>query len=383
MNQRLNISDLAELLAEYTGKDKKYTELFLRELISVVSDALLEEHIVKVKGLGTFKVIQVEERESIHVNTGERFLIPAHSRFTFTPDKDLKEQVNRPFASFEATELNEGVEFTATSDEVAQDDEPEDIDEENETFDVTEEMEESLKQEPEAEQKNEQNSEPVAENEELKEEEKEIPQPEAVQSEPETEESEEPEQAEQQEPVIIKTEQSKEQVVSVEKETDGQPKKSNWFLYFLLLVLFICFSGGFYYYYTNYVYNKRATAVAKEQPVVNPAIPADSVVVEPDSVVAEEPETIAAPVEVPQKEIIVEKIVPDSRLTLIALKHYGHKVFWVYIYEHNKAIIDNPNNIQIGTELIIPDASLYGIDAKNPESVAKAKAKQAEINTKF
>ena len=84
----------------------------------------------------------------------------------------------------------------------------------------------------------------------------------------------------------------------------------------------------------------------------------------------------------PKKPVIV-KIVPDSRLTLIALEYYGHKAFWVYIYEHNKAIVNNPNSIQMGTELVVPDPALYGIDAKNPESVAKAKAKQAEINSMF
>ena len=103
MNNRLTIQDLAGLLAEYTGKDKNSTERFLREFIAVVSDGVYADKLVKVKGLGTFKIIPVEKRESIHVNTGERFVIPEHYKFSFLPDKDLRELVNKPFSFFVQT----------------------------------------------------------------------------------------------------------------------------------------------------------------------------------------------------------------------------------------------------------------------------------------
>ena len=112
MNNRLTIQDLAGLLAEYTGKDKKNTERFLREFIQIVTEGVYADKLVKVKGLGTFKVILVEKRESIHVHTGERFVIPAHYKFSFLPDKELREQVNRPFSIFETTELEADVDFT-------------------------------------------------------------------------------------------------------------------------------------------------------------------------------------------------------------------------------------------------------------------------------
>lgn len=98
MNNRLTIQDLAGLLAEYTGKDKNSTERFLREFIAVVSEGVYTDKLVKVKGLGTFKIIPVEKRESIHVNTGERFVIPEHYKFSFLPDKELRELVNKPFS---------------------------------------------------------------------------------------------------------------------------------------------------------------------------------------------------------------------------------------------------------------------------------------------
>ena len=112
MNNRLTIQDLAGLLAEYTGKDKNSSERFLREFIAVVSEGVYTDKLVKVKGLGTFKIIPVEKRESIHVNTGERFVIPEHYKFSFLPDKELRELVNKPFSFFETTELGENVDFT-------------------------------------------------------------------------------------------------------------------------------------------------------------------------------------------------------------------------------------------------------------------------------
>ena len=112
MNNRLTIQDLAGLLAEYTGKDKNSSERFLREFIAVVSEGVYTDKLVKVKGLGTFKIIPVEKRESIHVNTGERFVIPGHYKFSFLPDKELRELVNKPFSFFETTELGENVDFS-------------------------------------------------------------------------------------------------------------------------------------------------------------------------------------------------------------------------------------------------------------------------------
>lgn len=84
----------------------------MREFIAVVSEGVYTDKLVKVKGLGTFKIIPVEKRESIHVNTGERFVIPEHYKFSFLPDKELRELVNKPFSFFETTELGENVDFT-------------------------------------------------------------------------------------------------------------------------------------------------------------------------------------------------------------------------------------------------------------------------------
>ena len=105
MSNRLNIPEVAELLAERTGRKREEAERFLRLLVEAITEGVLQDQLVKVKGVGTFKLIEVEARESVHVHTGNRFLIPAHYKFSFTPDKELREAVNRPFSAFETTEI--------------------------------------------------------------------------------------------------------------------------------------------------------------------------------------------------------------------------------------------------------------------------------------
>ena len=112
MNNRLSIQDLALILSEQTGKSTEEALRFLQEFIAVVSEGVYNDKLVKVKGLGTFKIIRVEERASVSVNSGERFVIPSHYKFTFTPDKELKELVNKPFSLFDTVELNEEVDFS-------------------------------------------------------------------------------------------------------------------------------------------------------------------------------------------------------------------------------------------------------------------------------
>lgn len=105
MNNKFNLSQLAELLAQAGGMSKSASEQFIKNFFDLISQSVLSEGLVKVKGLGTFKLLQIEERESVNVNTGERFTIEGHQKIAFVPDPDLKEFINRPFASFECVEL--------------------------------------------------------------------------------------------------------------------------------------------------------------------------------------------------------------------------------------------------------------------------------------
>ena len=108
---KLNIYDLCSVLVAKNGLDDKESHRFIKAMFDTIKEGLDEDKIVKVKGLGTFKIIEVDDRESINVNTGERVLIEGHSKLTFTPDSVMKEIVNKPFSQFETVILNEGVDF--------------------------------------------------------------------------------------------------------------------------------------------------------------------------------------------------------------------------------------------------------------------------------
>ena len=107
MNERLNTRNLAERLADETGMDRKRAEEFIEAISSYFAQGLERNKSVKIFGFGVFKIMLVRERESVHIQTGERFVIPAHHKLTFVPDKNFKEQINRPFALFEPIEATE------------------------------------------------------------------------------------------------------------------------------------------------------------------------------------------------------------------------------------------------------------------------------------
>ena len=384
MNNRLTIQDLAGLLAEYTGKDKNSTERFLREFIAVVSDGVYADKLVKVKGLGTFKIIPVEKRESIHVNTGERFVIPEHYKFSFLPDKDLRELVNKPFSFFETTELGENVDFTDM-------DVSADGTEEKETEDESvEEVMPEEKRLPQERDVSQEDSVPV-EQPDSSLEEPAAPFPHSMRDREETDDI-----------VLDNTDNN----VAPEAE-DRQPlcdpasgagtgksrTKRNMAICVFVLFL-IAFNVCLYLNRSHFFEEEKETSVLKEDTtsskedkswMLKPeevkkrmgVAQVDSVRQDTTQVTTQTTE--AKPETTSPKVIARVKIEPGSRLTLISLDYYGSKIFWVYLYEHNKAIIKDPNNIPIGTVIEVPAPELYGINRRDRASVEKAAARQTEI----
>ena len=108
---KLTIQEVAKVLVGRNGMDASAAHTFATEMFSLILERLQQGDQVKVKGLGTFKIIDVEARESVSVRTGERVVIDSHSKVSFTPDATMKELVNKPFSQFETVLLNEGVEF--------------------------------------------------------------------------------------------------------------------------------------------------------------------------------------------------------------------------------------------------------------------------------
>ena len=108
---KFSLNTLGKLLADKSGLSQVEAELFIRKMFDVCNQGLDAEKQVKIKWLGTFKVQATKDRESINVNTGERFTIEGRDKLTFTPDNILKEIVNKPFAQFETVVVNDGVDF--------------------------------------------------------------------------------------------------------------------------------------------------------------------------------------------------------------------------------------------------------------------------------
>ena len=108
---RLTIQEIAKVLVAKNGLEPSQANRFATELFAIIQERLEKNDLVKVKGLGTFKVITVDARESVSVRTGGRVMIEEHSKITFTPDATMKELVNKPFSQFETVVLNDNVEF--------------------------------------------------------------------------------------------------------------------------------------------------------------------------------------------------------------------------------------------------------------------------------
>ena len=440
MNNRLSIQDLALILSEQTGKSTEEALRFLQEFIAVVSEGVYNDKLVKVKGLGTFKIIRVEERASVSVNSGERFVIPSHYKFTFTPDKELKELVNKPFSLFDTVELNEEVDFsdvdvsaeTSVAEEAADDSSeeilPDGIPEQ--AIEAPQTPEPEVKPEPaveeEAAPQEEAKAEPESETEttpepeveaepELKAEAETTPQEEAK-AEPESETETMPEPEVEAEPEL-----KAEAETTPQEEAKAEPKQAEpvssvsgykeyrrkrrrstsrkllfpiaclFVVIVLGIVYIVCLSGRTT---VNKNWEPPMAEVGNPTPEagMNP-VPADSTGVTPpdsaslatDSVVAEPPVVEEnQPEETPKSDILaLVTIKAGDRLASFAKQYYGHKFFWVYIYQYNQDIISDPNNIPIGTELRIPDPGLYGIDATDRSSIDKAAALQSQILGKF
>lgn len=108
---KISFYEMARVLVEHNGLEPNIANEFVKTMFDIIQERLTIDQQVKVKGLGTFKIVEVEPRESINVNTGERILIEGHSKISFTPDSTMKELINKPFSQFETVVLNDGVNF--------------------------------------------------------------------------------------------------------------------------------------------------------------------------------------------------------------------------------------------------------------------------------
>lgn len=368
MNEKVNIQNLIELLVEKHRITPKEAEEFVKTFFAVIEEGLEQDKYVKIKGLGTFKLIGVESRGSIDVNTGERIEIQGHTKVSFTPDSALKELINRPFGHFETVILNENTVLEDTPIEKAGEDELDTISE------IPSEPASPLIESVIATEK-------VATEEDADEQQKE---------EGEISTTEE----------TLKNSQQKEDTdEGVLQQTDIKENKDNglkWFMIALACVLLACAGIVFYLYYPDL--QEESIPVSSEEeytyPTVTMGLQQDSIqgdslkrtedtlripqptIVEENPASKQQVENKVVPEE-PQKvdkktTVKSQPVNPDSvnyeivgtettytvkegeTLTRISLRFYGTKALWPYIVKHNADVLKNPNNVTSGTTLKIP-----------------------------
>ena len=419
------------------GISKTDEVAFVEAFQSTFEEALLRDKMLKISGLGTFKLIPVESRKSVNVNTGEEIEIAGHYKLTFTPDLALKDKVNEPLAHLETMELDannddsseviveqlhvspikeaESIELPQSQDDplqklTEQALELKDILADIQGFGVA--TQDLVEEETIVEDK----AEEIIVAPEVINEEQEPDTKEVVVAPQEAPKHEEPKQEAPQTPVVEtpivepspKPQEStsvvaKDIVNAINQEDNKSANKRSSAWIWVAVILFLGVIGLLVYQNLDFfsqpiIEEVDALVVADEEPQPEQIItqPEDSILastIETDTVAELEPQT-------PTDTIVVDKTSPlyseqfsdifnykreytefidtvtlneGSRLTWISLKQYGHKDYWVYIYEANRDIVKNPNAIAIGTRLRIPRLAPELIDTTNPETIEYAR----------
>ena len=341
MNEKINLQDLVALLADKANITKKDAETLVKECFDTMEEGLVKDKLLKIRNLGTFKLIRVEDRESVDVSTGERVIIPAHYKVTFSPDTELAEKVNAPYASLKNTEIEENEPAEKLEDTVEEETEEENEEEGN--------GEETKIEETVAEVENKR-EEVISSPERL----------ENIQKETENEKELEDEQ--------------KNPIDSEEYyDEDSEPVKSKaglFWLFFTIASLLILFFAG--RYFCPMIFGDAVNCKGNASIAPTATVSSDSILTGNARIARTQPDTSVRALHVTPQPNKTHKILEGERLNTIALREYGHKAFWVYIYEENRNRIDNPDLINPGMVINIPPAKKYGIDKNNPESVKKA-----------
>lgn len=387
MNEKISFPDLVGLLSSKMNITKKEAETFLKEFFTVSTEVITSGEELRINGLGLFKPIWVEARGSINVQTGEPVEIPGHYKLSFIPDKVLREAVNAPFSSFSVEVLNDHVPIEDMTAVPSQD-----IDENNDicntenvelqdSKEIREKEEEDESIEPaheyiqEDKSADEESSESTVSSQEIEKFQEEIIQPESE----------------------TKVEEKEEDCYEDYLRKSASRKSFWWGVLSAFGIIIICLAGGIFFMGNDSPYvvkiGEYTLSLGKQSIDSRPMNNNPELVVLPenkdtlsemekDSVLKDSVISVS-PLAAPEVKPVIETIRSGVFLTTLARKYFGHKAFWVYIYEENKDVIKNPNQVPIGTRLTIPSASKYDIDANNRTSVENAKTLAAKIQSRY
>ncbi len=375
MNEKITLPTLVSLLADKTGKQKKQCEDFLREFFNTLVDAMEAGENVRIKSLGTFKVVAVEPRKSVNVNTGEQMEIPGHNKIVFVPAKELAEEVNAPFAMFESIEipdnaLEDPLLSSATSDP---------------SVSAAQAEEDPLPSSAISDQT-------VS----------------AAQAAGYPEPDEDSDENEQEFELENESGLDSFPIVSQLNEEHTETRRNYRFLLGFACgvacaaVICLCAYLFFFEKWVATVSEEKNTEVSVQAETSGQLTDADvRQVPEPDVLDSDKKDLIEASdadskneqmakteqtAEVPTRpsdEPVYDTITKTRYLTTMAKEHYGNYNLWPYIYEENKAILGHPDRIRPGTKVIVPPLSKYGVNPSDPDDIAKAKKKGVEIYARY
>ena len=328
-NKKVSLQELTDTIVAQSGATKRFTESFLRELVQVIQEYLEKDGVVKVKGLGTFKLIWNEPRKSVDVSTGNTIVLPGHYKVTFMPDNAVQEKINAPYAHLET--VMGGAEVISEVEEV---DEVTESPIESPTHQITESPERS----------------------------------------------------------DVDTDSPTHQITE-------SPSKKKWWVIMVVLML-LCLLGAAGYYWKDLLLPQRNTPVASQtkvpvvvvqidtiDDVITDTIAADKWEQEKTTLEKDSTPVIEAPVDTiveltlenytyqdalnaPVRDTVT--VIDGSRLTMVAYRAFGHKAFWVYVYDANRNVLTSPNAVEKGMKLVIPDLPLSIVNPKSKLCIDKA-----------
>jgi hypothetical protein len=381
----------------------------------LIEQALESENTVKIKGLGTFKLIDVDSRESVNVNTGERFQIKGHTKVSFSPDANLRDTINKPFAHFETVVLNEN---TVLEDTPIEETEEEESGEEVIPTVIPEPIEpQSQPKEEEKEEMSLTEIQPIVEPRSIE--------PQSVVVEPKTVPVEKKEIITAEEIIeqeLLRANLKPESTIVLSQEGKNEMKKGAevaqtaiqptpqknipdssvkekspvpYLITIIILVLLLCGGVVLFIYYPDLFSSSSDKNALDMPPVTTQPVKPEvqlSDTIEQDSVKDIKPETpktsITPTPVVPQKKEAVTPAKTENKvirqqpstsvyldsasykitgtktkytvkegetLTRVSLRFYGTKAMWPYIVKHNPDVIKNPNNVPYGTTIKIPE----------------------------
>lgn len=387
MNEKITLPTLVSLLADKTGKQKKQCEDFLREFFNTLVDAMEAGENVRIKSLGTFKVVAVEPRKSVNVNTGEQMEIPGHNKIVFVPAKELAEEVNAPFAMFESIEIPDNALedplLSSESESAAQ------AEEDPLLSSAISDPSESEAQAAEDPLPSSAISDQTVS---------------AAQAAGFPEPDEDSDENEQEFEIENESGLDSFPIVSQLNEEHTETRRNYRFLLGFACgvacaaVICLCAYLFFFEKWVATVSEEKNTEVSVQAETSGQLTDADvRQVPKPDVLDSDKKDLIEASdadskneqmakteqtAEVPTRpsdEPVYDTITKTRYLTTMAKEHYGNYNLWPYIYEENKAILGHPDRIRPGTKVIVPPLSKYGVNPSDPDDIAKAKKKGVEI----